>query len=235
MSAVEQLEGWVIRPHARPVGQYGQLAAVADQEVLRGVVGHPPAGADEAALYLSLVRWLPPFPKPFVPGSVMIAKQGAKLLGIPCNIVVAPGGAFRISGLVQHALPCPRSSIVEPGMGKPVRQMAFSFLDVVDEVAEMGAAPADGYGAGRGEDQLLAAVALEGDIRRMPLVDLAERDFVGLVTRFDSFDDVRHRLVPSCRPAHPKWKGYERQRDVLVTLVTIPHPGCRTATDCRQT
>ena len=67
MSAVEQFEGGVICPHARPVGQYGELAAVADQEVLRGVVGHPPAGTDEAALYLSLVRWLPPFPTPFVP------------------------------------------------------------------------------------------------------------------------------------------------------------------------
>jgi hypothetical protein len=42
--------------------------------VLRGVVGHPPAGADEAALYLSLVRWLPPFPTPFVRGFAMIAK-----------------------------------------------------------------------------------------------------------------------------------------------------------------
>ena len=148
MSAVEQLEGGVIRPYKGPVGQYGQLAAVADQKVLRGVVGHPPAGADEAALYLSLVRWLPPFPTPFVRGSVMISKQGAKPLRVPRNIVVTPGRAFRISGLVQHALPCPSSSIVEPGMGKPVRQIAFSFLDAVDEVAEMGAAPADACGAG---------------------------------------------------------------------------------------
>jgi hypothetical protein len=234
MSAVEQFEGGIICPHARPVGQYGQLAAVADQEVLRGVVGHPPAGADEAALYLSLVRWLPPFPTPFVPGSVMISKQGAKPLRVPRNIVVTPGRAFRISGLVQLALPCPRSSIVEPGMGNPVRQMAFSFLDVVDEVAEMGAAPADACGAGCGKDQLLTAVALEGDVRRMPLVDLAEHDFVGLVTRFDSFDDMHHRPVPSCRPAHPKRKGYERQRVVFVTLVTIPHPRCRIATDDGQ-
>jgi hypothetical protein len=112
--------------------------------------------------------------------------------------------------------------------------MAFSLLDVVDEVAEMGAAPAGGYGAGCGKDQLLTTIALEGDVRRMPLVNLPERDLAGLVTRFDSFDDMRHRLVPSCRPAHPKWKGYERQRDVFVTLMTIPHPRCRIATDGMQ-
>jgi hypothetical protein len=75
MSAVEKLEGGVSCPHAKPVGQYGQLAAIADQEVLRGVVGHPPASADEAALYLYLVRWLPPFSTPFVPEFVMISKQ----------------------------------------------------------------------------------------------------------------------------------------------------------------
>jgi hypothetical protein len=78
MSAVEQFEGGVICSYARPVGQYGQLATVADQEVLRGVVGHPPAGADELALYLSLVRWLPPLPAPFVPGCAMISKQESK-------------------------------------------------------------------------------------------------------------------------------------------------------------
>jgi hypothetical protein len=113
--------------------------------------------------------------------------------------------------------------------------MAYSFLDVVDEVAVLGAAPAGSYGARRGKDQLLTTIALEGDVRRMPLVDLTERDLAGLVTRFDSFDDMRHRLVPSCRPAHPKWKGYERQRDVFVTLITIPHPRCRIATDDGQT
>jgi hypothetical protein len=32
--AVEQLEGRVIGPYDRLVGQYGELAAVADQEVL---------------------------------------------------------------------------------------------------------------------------------------------------------------------------------------------------------
>jgi hypothetical protein len=46
--------------------------------VLRGVVGHPPAGADELALYLFLVRWLPPLPAPFVPGFAMVSKQESK-------------------------------------------------------------------------------------------------------------------------------------------------------------
>ncbi len=64
MSAVEQLEGSITCPQARPVGQYGELAAAADCKVLRGVIGHAPAGADEAALYLTLVQWLPPVPTP---------------------------------------------------------------------------------------------------------------------------------------------------------------------------
>ena len=63
--AVEQLEGRVIGSYDRLVGQYRQLAAVADEEVLRGVIGYPPAGADEAEFYLFLVRWLPPSPAPF--------------------------------------------------------------------------------------------------------------------------------------------------------------------------
>src|SRR3712207_6525779 len=49
-------------PPARLVGQYGQLAAVADHKAPRGVIGHPPSGADEATLYLSLIRRCLPFP-----------------------------------------------------------------------------------------------------------------------------------------------------------------------------
>src|SRR5215211_1198639 len=63
--AVEQFEGRLIGLYDRFVSQYRQVATVADQEVLRGIVGHPPASADEATLYLSLVRWLPPSPVPF--------------------------------------------------------------------------------------------------------------------------------------------------------------------------
>src|SRR5215212_2364319 len=63
--AVEKFEGRVIGPYDRLVGQYRELATVADQEVLRGVIGNPPASTDEAELYLFLVRRLPPCPTPF--------------------------------------------------------------------------------------------------------------------------------------------------------------------------
>ena len=85
MSAVEQLEGSITCPHARPVGQYGELAAVADRKVLRGVIGHAPAGADEAELYLSLVYWLPPVPTPcsyilYMVGVAVIARHEGRSL-----------------------------------------------------------------------------------------------------------------------------------------------------------
>jgi hypothetical protein len=64
--AVEKFEGRVIGPYDRCVGQYRELAIVADQEVLRGVIGYPPASTDEAELYLFLVRWLSPSPAPFL-------------------------------------------------------------------------------------------------------------------------------------------------------------------------
>ena len=119
MSAVEQLEGGVICPHARPVGQYGQLAAVAHHKALRGVIGHLPASADKATLYLSLVRWLSPFPIPLY--AWVWDHRGTKgqrlELRIPRNIVVTPGRAFRMSGLVPQTLICPHLSVIEPGMG----------------------------------------------------------------------------------------------------------------------
>jgi hypothetical protein len=87
--------------------------------------------------------------------------------------------------------------IVEPRVGELVRQMAFALLDVVDEATEVGvASTTGGYGAGSTKDQLLAAIARESDIRRMPLVDLPERDLTGLVVRIDALDDLRHGLVP---------------------------------------
>jgi hypothetical protein len=96
-------------------------------------------------------------------------------------------------------LVCPHFGIVEPGMGEIIRQTAFALLDVVDEATEFGAAPTTGgYGAGSSKDQLLAA--LEGDVRRMPLVDLAERDFADFVVRFDALDDLRYRLYPFLPP-----------------------------------
>ncbi len=76
MPAVEQLEGGVIGSHARLVGQYRQLAAVADGKVLRGVIGHAPAGADEAALYLSFGPLVTSFPYTLLPGFAIIAGKG---------------------------------------------------------------------------------------------------------------------------------------------------------------
>ena len=76
--------------------------------------------------------------------------------------------------------------------------MAFSLLDVVADGAEVSSAPTTGsYGARSGKDQLLAAVALEGYVGRMPLVDLAERDFARLVVPFYGLDDLLcHGLLP---------------------------------------
>src|SRR3712207_1183874 len=100
----------------------------------------------------------------------------------PCNIVVTPGRAFGMSGLIPPVLLCPLVGVVEPGVGEPVRQTAFSLFDVVDEGSEVGVAPTTGrYGVGSAEGDLLAAIALEGDVGRMPLVGLAERDFAGFV------------------------------------------------------
>ena len=72
--AVEQLEGRVIGSNDRLVGQYRELATVADQEVFRRVIGYPPAGTDEAKLYLFLVRWVSPSPMPSMPR--MVRKPG---------------------------------------------------------------------------------------------------------------------------------------------------------------
>ncbi len=47
--------------------------------------------------------------------------------------------------------------------------------------------------------RLLTAVALEDGVLRMPLVDPAKRDLVGLVVRFSAFDDSRHSRASSYR------------------------------------
>src|ERR687886_1744484 len=72
-----------------------------------------------------------------------------------------------------------------------------------------------GYGAGSGKDQLLAAVALEGEVSRMPLVGLAERDFASLVVRLDAMNDLSHGRLPL--PA--AWRIQRRPtKDSLVSL-----------------
>ena len=74
-----------------------------------------------------------------------------------------------MSGLIPQVLVCPRLGIVEPGVGKPIRQRTFALFDSVDEAIdiEVGAAPTTGgCGAGCCQDRLLAAVALEGYVGR---------------------------------------------------------------------
>src|SRR5829696_5246785 len=106
-----------------------------------------------------------------------ISSPSASLLvGGRRNIVVTPARAFRISSLIILVLFCPRSGIIEPRVGELVRQTAFTLSDLVDEGAEVGAAPTTGGrgAAGSAKGHLLAALALEGDCVRMPLVDLAK-------------------------------------------------------------
>src|SRR5687768_7079336 len=92
---------------------------------------------------------------------------------------------------------CPLPGIIEPGVGELVRQTSFALSDVVDEGAEVGAAPTTGGCAARSANgHLLAAVALECDCVRMPLVDSSERHFAALVVCLDAFEDLHHRLLP---------------------------------------
>src|SRR5215203_979278 len=94
---------------------------------------------------------------------------------------------------------CPLSGIIEPGVGEIVRQSSFALSDVVDEGAKRGAAPTTGgrgAAAGSAKGHLLAAVALEVDCGRMPLVDSSERHFAALVVCIDAFEDLHHRLLP---------------------------------------
>src|SRR5215210_4438022 len=113
------------------------------------------------------------------------------------NIIVTPGRAFKISGFIMLVLLCALSGIIEPWVGELVRQTAFALSDLVDEGAKVGAAPTTGgRGAGSAKGHLLAAVALEDDGGRMPLVDLAKRHFAALVVCLDAFEDLHHRLLP---------------------------------------
>ena len=44
-----------------------------------------------------------------------------------------------MSGLIMFVLLCPRSGIIEPGVGQLVRQTALALSDLVDEGAKFGA------------------------------------------------------------------------------------------------
>src|SRR5215218_1000303 len=126
---------------------------------------------------------------------------GLLLVGGRRNIVVAPGCAFRIGGLITLVLLCTLFGVVEPGVGELVRQTAFALSDLVDEGPDVGAAPTAGAcGAGSAKGHLLAAVALKGDVGRMPLVDLTKRHFAVLVVSFDALEDLHHGLLPFLLP-----------------------------------
>jgi hypothetical protein len=117
----------------------------------------------------------------------------------PRDVVVTPGRASRVSGLILLALLCPLFGVVEPGVGELLRQIPFSLSEALNEGAELGAAPRTGiYGAGSAKGGLLATLALEGEVGRMPLVGLAERHFVALIVRLDALDDLLlpHGLLP---------------------------------------
>src|SRR5688500_4661839 len=93
---------------------------------------------------------------------------------------------------------CALPGMIEPGVGELVRQTAFTLSDLVDEGAELGAAPTAGArgAAGSAKGDLLAAVALEGHGGRMPLVDLAKGHFAALVVCLEAFEDLHHGLLP---------------------------------------
>src|SRR5215203_7217633 len=123
---------------------------------------------------------------------------GLLLVGGRRNIVVTPARAFKISGLITLVLLCPLPGIIEPGVGEIVRKTSFALSDLVDEGAQVGAAPTAGgcAAAGSAKGHLLAAVALEGYCGRMPLVDSSERHFAALVVCLDALEDLHHRLLP---------------------------------------
>src|SRR5215217_25296 len=114
------------------------------------------------------------------------------------NIVVTPGRAFKISGLIMLVLLCPLPGIIEPGVGEIVRQTAFALSDVVDEGVEVDAAPTTGAsGAGSAKGHLLTALALEDDGGWMPLVDLAKRHLAALVVCLEAFEDLHRPCTKS--------------------------------------
>ena len=72
-------------------------------------------------------------------------------------------------------------------------------LDLADEGAVVAATPTSVRGAGGGQGGPLTAVTLNDDLLRIPLVDSAKRDLVGLVVCFNAFDDSRHLRASSYR------------------------------------
>src|SRR5919107_1465911 len=129
-------------------------------------------------------------------GSHESPSPSASFLVAGCrNIVVTPGRAFEISDFIMLVLLCPLSGIIEPGVGEIVWQTAFALSDVVDEGAQVRAAPTTGgYGAGSVKSPPLTAVALKDDAGWMPLIGFAERNLAALVMRLGALDDLHHGL-----------------------------------------
>src|SRR5918911_1826023 len=98
------------------------------------------------------------------------------------------------------------SRVVAPGMDGLMPQPTFSLLDVPDNLAVVGAASASGFGALASQGQLLAAIALEDYMRRMPLVGPGKRVLADLVVSLDTHSDSRHSLTPS-PAARPSSEG----------------------------
>jgi hypothetical protein len=130
-----------------------------------------------------------------------------------------------MSSLVSYVLLCLFLGVILPRVGNITTQSPFSLLDIPHNSAVVNAAPTSGYGAGGSQGQLLAAVTLECDKCRMPIVAPAKRGFVNLVVPFDTHDDFRQSLAPSCRPTRPV-KARERPRNttvIFVTTLTLAH------------
>jgi hypothetical protein len=83
---------------------------------------------------------------------------------------------------------------------------------------------ADGPRTGEGrhlEGRLLAAVALNNDMRLMPTVASTEGNFEGVVLRFfDDFYGLGHSLVPSCRLTPPGYLVVLPQRSLRKLLTS---------------
>src|SRR5215208_5939817 len=113
------------------------------------------------------------------------------------NVVVAPRRILSISSLVLAMLLLLLLGVVMPRVDAFVRQPSFVLLDVVDDGSKVCATPTGAPGAGGSLGEPLAAVTLNDDVLRMPVVASAERDLMGLVVRFDVLNDPGHSLVPS--------------------------------------
>jgi hypothetical protein len=128
-----------------------------------------------------------------------------------------------MGGIVSVVLLFLLSGVVKPKVNGLFRWPIFPPSDAADDDAVVRAAlmTAGVRWAGGRYGGPLAAVALEDDPPRMPLVAPAEGNLVRLVVCFSVFDDPRHSLTPSRRPTRPL-KARESPRDAAVVCVNEP-------------